>query len=325
MTANERVDARTLAPQLLPSPPQPGEWMAYFAHHSRSFRFAARFMPRAERERLARVYAYCRYTDDLVDQAGGASLDVVEARLDHWLELSRRAYAGCATGVPLLDAVMRDMRADGVPFTYAAELIEGMRMDLHHEPFATQEALRLYTYRVAGVIGRWLTELFGVDDPAVLARAESLGHALQLTNIMRDVGEDFARGRVYLPRDVMAAHGVDDAMLEALCTGRRAMTDAFRALAETVLGSAEEQYDEAIAAIPRLPVFFARPVGVAAYVYRGIHDEIRRSDYDTVRRRVHTSLRRKVWLGARGLSATADRRAAPSPSRTRYAPRYGSA
>jgi phytoene synthase len=308
-----------------PAPPPSGEWMAYFAHHSRSFRFAARFMPRAQRDRLARVYAYCRYTDDLVDRAAGVPHDETEARLDHWLELSRRAYAGCTTGIEMLDSVMPEMRAARVPFAYAAELIEGMRMDLYHTGYATHAELRVYTYRVAGVLGRWLTELFGVHDAAVLARAESLGHALQLTNILRDVGEDFGRGRVYLPRDRMAAHGVTDAMLADLCAGRRPMTGEFRGLMKKLLHRAESEYDAAIGAIPALPAFFARPVGVAAFVYRGIHREIRRSDYDTVRRRVYTSLPRKLWLGARGLSATGGRRASPAPSPTQYARRCGSA
>lgn len=322
MAAPSLVRHRATPAPFHPAPPGPEEWTPYFAHHSRSFRFASRFMPRPERDQLSRVYAYCRYTDDLVDRADGVPPREIERRLDRWLDASFDAYAGTRTGVALLDAVMPEMAAARVPFAYAAELVEGMRMDLRHAPYADVAALRRYTYRVAGVIGRWLTELYGVHDAGVLARAESLGHALQLTNILRDVGEDYGRGRVYLPQDRMRAHGIDDAALGALCAGRRPVDDAFRGLMEELLQLAEAEYHEAIAAIPMLPAFFARPVAVAAHVYRGIHREIRRADYATVRRRVHTSLARKLWLSAAGLGATAGRRAAPSSSLSPAGRRY---
>ncbi|MGH7671059.1 MAG: squalene/phytoene synthase family protein, partial [Gemmatimonadaceae bacterium] len=121
---------------LSPAPPGPDEWMRYFAHHSRSFRFAARFMPPREREQLARVYAWCRYTDDLVDEAADPSRGAIEARLATWLRLSERAHAGERTGIALLDRAMPEMAAAHVPFDYARDLVAGMRMDLHHTPYA---------------------------------------------------------------------------------------------------------------------------------------------------------------------------------------------
>jgi len=310
---------------LSPAPPGPGEWMRYFAHHSRSFRFAARFMPAPERHRLARVYAWCRYTDDLVDNAADPSRSAIEARLATWLRHSERAYAGERTGVALLDRVMPEMASARVPFGYARELAAGMRMDLHHEPYADLRELRVYTYRVAGVIGLWLTELYGVHDQRVLHHAAALGHALQLTNILRDVGEDWARGRVYLPLDRLQAHGLEAHDLGAMRAGLAPVDDRFRGLVVELMGVAEADYRDAFAALPALPAFFARPVAVAAQVYRGIHDEIRRAGYDTLRRRARTSLPRKLWLGVRALAASGDRRGIPSPSPTRCAPRYGSA
>ncbi len=214
---------------LSPAPPGPDEWMRYFAHHSRSFRFAARFMPAPERDQLARVYAWCRYTDDLVDVAADPSRGAIEARLATWLRLSERAYAGHRTGVALLDRVMPEMASARVPFDYARELVAGMRMDLHHKPYANLRELRVYTYRVAGVIGLWLTELYGVHDQRVLHHAAALGHALQLTNILRDVGEDWARGRVYLPLDRLQAHGLEAHDLGAMRAGLAPVDDRFRA------------------------------------------------------------------------------------------------
>jgi 15-cis-phytoene synthase len=310
---------------LRPAPPAADQWMRYFANHSRSFSFAARFMPRIERERLARVYAFCRYTDDLVDRPSDPSRAAIEARLETWISHAARAYAGERTGIALLDRLMPETAVANVPFAYARELVQGMWMDLHHAPYADLPALRVYTYRVAGVLGRWLTELFGVHDPHVLRRAEALGHALQLTNILRDVGEDYARGRVYLPADRLAAHGLAPRDLGLMRSGRRPIDDRYRALVEELMREAEEDYRRAFGGLAALPPFFARPVAVAAHVYRGIHDEIRRNGYDNLRRRAHTSLPRKMWLAARGLAEAMDPRAARSSSPSPGARRYGSA
>ena len=110
---------------------------------------------------------------------------------------------------------MGEMRDAGVPFHYAEELVEGMRMDLDNTRYQTLADLRVYSYRVASVVGGWLTEQFGIQDPWVLERAYALGHAMQLTNILRDVGEDLGLGRLYLPENLLRRYGVDRARLEA--------------------------------------------------------------------------------------------------------------
>lgn len=270
----------------------------YLATHSRSFRFASRFFPADDAARVARVYAFCRCTDDLVDRPCADSPP--EALLDAWLDLSRRAYDGGATGLPLLDRVMGEMSAAGVPFDYAAALVEGMRMDLRGGRFATAAELRGYTHRVASVVGLWMTRLFGVDDPVVLARAERMGHAMQLTNILRDVGEDWGRGRLYLPLDRMAEHGVGEDDIAAM-SGGGPLSDGYRALVEALLLEAEAEYAAALEAVPALPPALARPVAVAAYVYRGIHGRIRRNGYDNLRLRAYTSPLAKGRLAARAI------------------------
>ena len=180
--------------------PAAGEWRGYMARNSRSFSFAARFFPAEAGERVARVYAWCRVTDDLVDRAEGEGEAALDAVLDEWVELSRRAWDGGATGLELLDRTMGEMASAAVPFSYAAELVEGMRMDLRRESYPTLDRLRVYTHRVAGVVGLWITELSGVRDQATLRRAAALGHAMQLTNILRDVGRTGARGASTCPR-----------------------------------------------------------------------------------------------------------------------------
>ena len=281
----------------------PQEWVAYFGHHARSFRFASRFFPTPELLRVAGLYTYCRFTDDLVDEAEDADPAYLDARLDTWRELTREAYRGRQTGVPLLDSVLGEMADLDVPLHYAEELVEGVRMDLRPRTYESMEELRVYSYRVASVVGGWMTELFGVRDPRVLERAFALGHAMQLTNILRDVGEDLRRGRLYLPTELMTRHGVDRELLEAKMREGGAMFPGYRALMEELMARAAADYEEAFRAIVHLPPFARKPVAVAARVYQGIHDEIRSNGYDNLSRRARTSLLRKVTLGGRSLWA----------------------
>lgn len=281
---------------------EPSQWKRYFAHHSRSFSFAAMLFPREQRMQIAAVYAYSRFTDDLVD--GHEELTVEERRrlLALWQSMSRHAYKGGRTGIFLLDKVMGEMAQAGASFSHANELIEGVRMDLETLRYPDMRTLCLYAYRVASTIGLWLTELFGTQDRWMLARAAALGEAMQLTNILRDVGEDLGRNRIYLPQDRMDAHGVSEDLLFAIQAGAP-VPDNYKALIEELLCDAEQRYEEAFVAIPGLPAFFQKPVVVAAYVYRGIHESIRQNDYDNFRFRARTNFWQKLGLAWRALSA----------------------
>jgi phytoene synthase len=276
--------------------------LTYFGEHAKTFRFAARLFPGEQLQRVAGVYAFCRFTDDLVDEAGSESHESINARLDAWVAMARRAYDGEETGIPLLDDVMKDMSESSAPFSYVEELVEGVRMDLTNPRFHTLADLRVYSYRVASVVGGWLTELFGIREGWVLDRAYTLGHAMQLTNILRDVGEDLERGRLYLPEDRMSKHGVDREFLQAKMRAGSPASSGYRKLLEELMEEAEADYDRAFEAIPSLPGFFQWPVAVAANVYRGIHREIRRNAFDNLTRRASTSLPRKVVLAVQGLA-----------------------
>jgi 15-cis-phytoene synthase len=271
---------------------------AYFARNSRSFRFAARFFPRAAWAQVAGVYAYCRITDDLVDRPAGQD---PAGLLNAWLRVSRSAYHGRACGIPLVDRVMAEMAAAGVSFALVEELAAGMRMDLEPRRYASMTELRLYTRRVAGVVGEWLARLAGITAPPVLEAAGEMGHAMQLTNILRDVGEDWRSGRLYLPSDVLARHGVTEADLDALSRGERAPGAGYRALTEELLREAEASYRLAMPRVIALPPGHRAAVAVAARVYAGIHRPLRSHGYDNFRRRAATTPVRKVWLAAGAL------------------------
>ncbi len=285
-------------------------WGRYFARHSRSFSFAARFFAPEERRRVREIYAWCRFTDDLVDEsaAPGAELHRV---LDGWAAICRAAYEGEATGIPLADAVMGEMASRRIPFALAFELIEGVRMDVEPRVYRTMDDLRRYTHRVASVVGAWLTCSFGVRDGWVIERAHALGHAMQLTNIIRDVGEDLRRGRLYLPADRMAAHGVSrESLLDVRARARNGggVGTAYPGLLEELMGIADAAYADAYEAMPHLPASFQRTVAVAAQVYQGIHDRVRANGYDNLNRRAHTSLPAKVVLARRGYGRLRARR-----------------
>ena len=289
--------------------PRPA-WGRYFARHSRSFSFAARLFPPEERKRVREIYAWCRFTDDLVDEASapGAAL---HRTLDAWASICRAAYGGDATGIPLADAVMGEMASRRIPFALASELIEGVRMDIEPRVYRTMDDLRRYTHRVASVVGAWLTCSFGVRDGWVIERAHALGHAMQLTNIIRDVGEDLRRGRLYLPADRMAAHCVSrESLLDARTRARNGggVGVAYPGLLEELMGIADAAYADAYEAMPHLPASFQRAVAVAAQVYQGIHDQVRANGYDNLNRRAHTSLPAKVMLARRGYGRLRARR-----------------
>ncbi len=268
----------------------------YLARHSHSFRYAARFLPAPYDTLVADVYAFCRFTDDLVDVAQGAGAEVLEERLNVWSRLARDSHAGRPSGIALLDRPLMEMARRDIPFEYVEDLLRGVAMDLSPRRYVTLKELDVYSYRVASVVGLWLTRLVGVHATHVLERATDLGIAMQTTNILRDVGEDWARGRLYLPLATLRRHGIREEGIAAACSGGPLPAGWADAM-EELMAAAELRYESAIKAVPMLPRFFQRPVMVSALVYRDIHTALRRNGYDNLRLRAHTSASRKVWLG----------------------------
>jgi phytoene synthase len=280
----------------------PEEWRRYFKTHARTFCFASGLFPTAERLKVEALYAYCRFTDDLVDEPGeDLSPDVLGQRLDVWRELSRSAFDGKSAGIALLDAVMGDAARVGVDWLYPSALLDGVAMDLRPAGYANWKELERYTFCVAGAVGGWMTHLFGIRDPGTLSRAHALGHAMQITNILRDVGEDLWMDRVYLPQALLDKHGITVADLSGWQQSEGPLPERYSEAMREVMAIADAHYDRALPAIRSLPPFFRRPVAVAAAAYRGIHDEVRRNDFDNLRLRARTSTPRKAWLGALGL------------------------
>ena len=189
---------------------------------------------------------------------------------------------------------MGEMAERNVPFTYPSHLALGVRGDLRFVAYHDLDELLLYAYRVAGVVGQWLSELHGIHDLWILERASALGQAMQLTNIVRDVGEDWDHGRLYIPSALLERHGLSARDIGAMREGLRPLDDAYRNLLEELMTVATRNYVAAREAISHLPPGFGRAVAVAAAVYEGIHDAIRRNSYDNFRRRAVTTTAQKV-------------------------------
>lgn len=272
---------------------------AYFADHSRTFSFASNWFAPEDRLVVQSVYTYCRYTDDLVDEHLDRSPDELRARLAAWLDLTRRAYAGEPVGIPWLETLMQRSASSAVPFSLMEDLVAGVESDIGTVRVQTLAEMDRYGYQVASVVGVWMCHLFGVKDWWLLDRAAALGRAMQLTNILRDVGEDLARDRIYLPAEVLRAFGVTETDLRQMAeTGRP--THAYQILIEHLIVRADADYAKAWEGIVALPESFGNAIAVAANVYQGIHQRIIKNRYNNLTRRAYTSRFQKSLLALKG-------------------------
>jgi phytoene synthase len=197
-----------------------------------NFYYAFLFLPKPKREALYAVYAFCRLSDDLVDESK-AGVNPVDA-LTRWRKALDTYFEG-SVGPPIITAVGQAARRFHIPKVYFEELLNGMEMDLTHTRYATFEELYPYCYRVASIVGLICIEIFGYTNPQTKTYAEQLGIAFQLTNILRDVGADAQRGRIYLPQDELKRFGYSE---EELLAGRynHAFTELMRFQCERARG-----------------------------------------------------------------------------------------
>ena len=217
MIANPTRPSLPLTPQSPPSldPIWAGRRVcrSITSYYARTFYFASYCLPRATRTHAYAIYAFCRWADNAVDDA--ESLEDAQARLNLARSALSAAYTSDMPLQPGLSAFRWTVQSRDIPRELFEELLEGMAMDLVKSRYNTWPELDLYCYRVAGVVGLMMTHVFGYDDPACFSQAKALGTAMQLTNILRDIGEDHDRGRIYLPQDEMRQFGIDDALIAA--------------------------------------------------------------------------------------------------------------
>lgn len=278
---------------------------AVIRQHSRSFSAASRLLPREIRDAAIATYAFCRGADDDVDDATTPE----QARARHRRTRARLAalYAGATMDTPVARAFQWVVWRYAIPRTEPEALLDGMEQDLAEVRIADLEALLLYCYRAAGVVGRMMSRIMGRSDELALRCAVDLGIAMQLTNVARDVGEDARRERVYLPASWLGEAGgrVADVLAQR-------PTEAVLAVNRRVLALADRYYESGISGIGLLPRRCRPAILAAALVYREIGREVARRRGDGVSVRAVVSSRRRIaLLGIAMLRSVVDPRLRP--------------
>ncbi len=253
-----------------------------------SFYYSFMLLERARREAIIALYAFCREVDDVVDECEHA--EVASAKLAWWRQEVANAYAG-RPNHPVMRALAPAMTTYTLPQEWFQAVIDGMGMDLTQSRYATFDALKYYCYRVASVVGLLSASIFGYSDKKTLDFAETLGLAFQLTNIVRDVGEDARRNRIYLPMEDLQRFDVPAADI----LGSKE-TEAFRALMAFEGARADEYYERAFAMLPDVDRATQIPSLVMAAIYRTNLAEVRADGYRVLKQKTTLPAVRKAWL-----------------------------
>ncbi|MBN9410729.1 MAG: presqualene diphosphate synthase HpnD [Burkholderiales bacterium] len=253
-----------------------------------SFYYAFLFLPRPRRAAITAFYAFCREVDDVVDEVSDAG--VARTKLAWWRGEVARAFAGQPSH-PVMLALMPHVPHYGLKASQLEAVIEGCEMDLEQTRYLDFPDLRRYCHLVAGVVGEVAALIFGQTDPKTTEYAHKLGLAFQLTNIIRDVGEDAMRGRIYLP--VNELQQFDVKAHEIL---NRVHSERFVALMKFQADRAHACYDDALALLPAADRRTQKPGLMMASIYRTLLREIERDNFQVLDRRVSLTPLRKFWL-----------------------------
>lgn len=266
-----------------------------FATHGKTFHFASRFFPQEVRPAVVNLYAFFRTLDDLVDErTPGWQADVVRRELDAWQDWFQ---CGCVAAAPreLLGARLAAVLSDSqVPLPLFEEFLQGLHSDLEPHEFPDFQALAHYCYQAAGTVGLAMAHVLGTRSEQALRTARYLGIAMQLTNILRDVGRDLANGRIYLPQDEMARFNSSSAHLSRLYQAQQGPDERFRELVRYQITRARLFYVQGLHGCWLLPHDCRVPILLAGRLYQRILTQIERNNYDVLRRRAATSLFTKV-------------------------------
>ncbi len=256
-----------------------------------SFYYGFRFLDAPRRRAIMALYAFCREVDDAVDEC--ADPGVAAMKLAWWRGEVAAMYAGRPSH-PVTLALAAVLPRVHLPAEQLQEIIDGMEMDLRLARYPDFRTLNLYCYRVASVVGLLAAEIFGYTDRRTQKYAHDLGLAFQLTNIIRDVGEDARRGRIYLPQDELARFGVTEAEILA-----RLHSDRFAELMRFQAQRARDTYERALSELPAVDRKAQRPGLMMAAIYRTLLDEIVEDGCRVLTHRVSLPPARKLWLAAR--------------------------
>ena len=256
-----------------------------------SFYYAFLFLPPAKRAAITAFYAFCREVDDVVDEVTDPG--VAQTKLAWWQTEVARAFAG-EPRHPVTQALMPLAANHGIEASHLLAVIEGCQMDLTQTRYLDFPGLERYCHLVAGVVGEVAANIFGKTQEATTQYAHTLGLAFQMTNIIRDVGEDALRGRIYLPLNELQQFDV-----KAHEILNRQYSDRFAALMQFQVQRAQQLYDQALSLLPKADARSQKPGLMMASIYRTLLQEIERDGYKVLHQRVSLTPLRKLWLAWR--------------------------
>lgn len=267
------------------------------AHWAKSFHFASRFLPADKKRAIFALYDYCRHADNLVDARGDRPVAEVRADLAALADQVRAIHAGAEPSDPRWLALADTLHRFPIPLLPLLELLDGVAMDLDPVEVEDFPELAEYCRLVAGGVGLMLGPILGAPPEEFHDDGVKLGIAMQLTNVLRDVGEDLAHGRVYLPRTELDAFGLSRADLEA-----RRLTPELRRFMQWQVDRARAYFDQGSRVVPLFPNDGSRlTVRLLAQTYAGILDAIERLDWDVFRARAYVSTPRKLVILGRAV------------------------
>ena len=249
------------------------------SRHSRTFHFASGLLPPEKRRGARALYAFCRTTDDLVDNPERVGTEGIE----RWRQ--RSSNPSPPEDDLVLTAWARTRATFGIPSLFASQLIDGVAMDLARTRYGTFDELAEYCYGVASTVGLMSMHIIGFAGPQAVPYAIKMGVALQMTNILRDVGEDWQRGRVYLPQSELDGFGLSDADI-----GAGKVDDRWRAFLRDQIARTHRLYEESWPGIALLHRDGQFSIAAAGELYRAILGAVEANDYDVFHRRAHISL-----------------------------------
>ena len=258
------------------------------AQSGSSFYYSFLFLPPERRRAITALYAFCREVDDTVDETTDQS--VARIKLAWWRNEVAQMYSGTPTH-PVMLALQPHLQPYDLKQEHLQAIIDGMEMDLDQSRYLDYPNLKKYCWHVAGVVGILSASIFGVTNPQTLKYAETLGLAFQLTNIIRDVGEDARKGRIYLPIDELQRFNVTAA---DLLNARH--SEKFEALMTFQATRAQQLYDDAFALLPKEDRRAQRPGLMMAAIYRTLLDEIERDGFHVLTQKISLTPLRKLWL-----------------------------
>jgi phytoene synthase len=257
--------------------------------YAKTFYFASHFLPRKERPAAYAVYAFCRISDETVDSELNSNIEENLRSLETQL---KEVYAQAHLKDDLLLAFRDTVEQYHIPKDYFDELLAGMRMDLRNKAYEHFYELYKYCYRVAGVVGLMMLKILSPRKSGAEKYAESLGIAMQLTNILRDIKEDYQRGRIYLPADELRRFKVSEEDLL-----QEKADDNFKQLMKFQIERARKYYKESIPGIKMLKGFRSRLVVCCMKnIYSRILHVIERNKYDVFKQRARVGLAEKIWI-----------------------------